>query len=1063
MLSFTTMSNIEEYLKRQRELSEKKNVNPTKIVACTSKSRELADSISKKQRDRPILKTNQRKINSVKNKRRKNDSFSEESSSLDKFKEDGCEPTDLKLNESCIAERIRDKPSKKLRQSSCHESEEIDSDEGSEYIPSSEEDETENKSKYTYLKHHNNNRSVGRREERIHDDGNIDIYKKRMELWNTAKKKTIAHLKSCEGESQNESVIKTVDIDYILKGNIDYDEFRELSGGLLIPVFLWKQLFKYQRTGVKWLWELHQINSGGLLGDEMGLGKTVQIIAFLSALSFSRFGAWNGLGPSIIVAPATVVYQWVSHFHYWCPHLRVAVLHQSGSFQGRPSDLIRDIHDAHGVLVVTYAGVIKYKDDLMNRKWHYLILDEGHKIRNPETQISKILKKYMTPHRIIISGSPMQNNLQELWSLFDFMSPGLLGSLPAFLLHFSLPITQGGFANATKLQEVTAFQIARTLKNIITPYMIRRTKSGVKESLHLPDKNEQVLFCSMSDEQKDLYKGYLYGATVRSILDKDNRYGDPLRARIFVALSTLRKICNHPDLYTCEVQDDADLIMEGSFGHWRRSGKMIVVNSLLKIWKKQGHRALIFTQSRAMLYVLENFLQQNNYNYLKMDGTISIGLRQNLVKSFNEDNKILVFLATTRVGGLGVNLTGADRVIIYDPDWNPATDTQAKERAWRIGQTRNVTVYRLLSAGTIEEKIYQRQVFKQLLSNKVLLDPNQKNLLKTSNLQGLFTLEEPNHDGDTETSSIFKHTKVDMNKATPKNDKVLLTGGLSFSQVKMQAMRKMAHSISRNLFSHSTQDKRKEPEPSVDPRERYKLKRFKLLNREPEPEEPKVNVVDDSVTDVSFNSLLSELDIINMHTIKDYEKKLIEEKIASLNENISETTPNLETSNVTSCFNAVSDEQPNILTKDVSNLTSCLDFVSDDYIPNNLNENVSNEEKIKTIVTPIKDENLNEDSLEKSISDMEVTQMEKEETIDCIENVVARRKVKKKKKIEMDQDEYVLSKLFAKSGVQNALEHDKIVGLAEKEDQYRLEEEAKERARNALRALRKSRKKDRRM
>ncbi|KAI5651702.1 DNA excision repair protein ERCC-6 [Phthorimaea operculella] len=699
---------------------------------------------------------------------------------------------------------------------------------------------------------------------KIIDDGDSDLYDERVQTW----RKNLAE--ALKGKFDGPC---TADIQYVLDGNKDPEATHELQNGLRVPSFIWKQLYKYQRIGVKWLWELHQVESGGLLGDEMGLGKTVQVIAFLAGLSKTDSGSWGGLGPSIIVAPATVIYQWVSHFHFWCPQLRVAVLHHSGSHAGNHNKLIREIHQAHGILLITYAGIVRYSADLLARKWHYMILDEGHKIRNPETQVSKFVKKFQTPHKILITGSPMQNSLQELWSLFDFMRPGLLGTYNAFMEHFAQPITQGGYANATDLQEATALEIAKALKNLITPYMLRRTKAEVQEHIKLPEKNEQVLFCALSQEQRDLYMGYLMSGTVRSILDRESRFGDPLRARVLVALSTLRKICNHPDLYLYEAQEEQEYVDENRFGHWKRCGKMTVVNSLLKIWQKQGHRALIFTQSRAMLCLLEQYLVSQEYKYLKMDGTVTVCQRQNLIKTFNENNEYLVFLATTRVGGLGVNLTGADRVIIYDPDWNPATDNQAKERAWRIGQQRNVTVYRLLSAGTIEEKIYQRQIFKHFLSNKILIDPNQKNVLTTSTLQGLFTLEEPNHEGDTETASLFKHTKVDVkNKSKNKDDKVHISSAASSSKSKLEAMKRMAREISRKI----SRDADKTKTPQEDPRETYKKKRDALLNP-PKDEPPEINIVDDKITNVPFESILSEIDIINMHAKKDYEENLLRE------------------------------------------------------------------------------------------------------------------------------------------------------------------------------------------
>lgn len=931
---------------------------------------------------------------------------------------------------------------------------------------------------------------------KIIDDGDSKCYKMRIAKWQYNLKT------ACSGE--NVEPITSADIKHIiLSRKTDIDEMHELQNGLKIPTFIWKQLYKYQKIGVKWLWELHQVKAGGLLGDEMGLGKTVQIIAFFAGLSKSDFGSWSGLGPSIIVAPATVIYQWVSHFHYWSPHLRVAVLHNSGSHVGSYDKLIRDINMAHGVLLVTYAGIVKYMKALISWKWHYCILDEGHKIRNPETQVSKLLRKFPTSHRLIITGSPLQNNLMELWTLYDFIRPGLLGTQNAFMEYFAIPITQGGYANATEYQEVAALEIAKALKDLITPYILRRTKVEVQDNLKLPDKNEQVLFCALSSEQRDLYMGYLMSGTVRSILDKESRYRDPLRARILVALSTLRKLCNHPDLYLYEAQEMTEQIDEEQFGHWRRSGKMSVVNSLLKIWQKQGHRALIFTQSRAMICIIEQYLQRSNFQYIKMDGTVSVSQRQSLIKIFNENSEYLVFLATTRVGGIGVNLTGADRVIIYDPDWNPATDTQAKERAWRIGQLRSVSVYRLLSAGTIEEKIYQRQVFKHLLSNKVLLDPNQKNILTTSSLQGLFTLEEPNSDGDTETSSLFKHTKVILNDNKSSNNKkdndtnIHLSGSVSFSKTKLEAMRKMAKEISKKITAQTNATKidsiekdpreknkeetelritsqtnsikmvtaeedprdtyKKKTELKItsqtnaieivtaeeglrdvyekktelkitaqsnsikivtaeqDPREKYKKKREreeKSLNP-PKIEEPELNLLNGKVTDTSFETILSEIEIVNLHVKKNYEENLIKEFLDKQTE--------LEPGEIED-----DDDETNIETMNAVQL---------EVVVKNDN-NTKLQKKLKKV------------SKKRKHSDKNV--------IDLVSVKKNKNKHSNKKHTEVSDDNYVLSKLFAKSTVKNALHHDEVVGLVEKEKMHKLKEVAARKARDAIRAIKSS-------
>ncbi|XP_014378988.1 DNA excision repair protein ERCC-6 isoform X1 [Alligator sinensis] len=604
--------------------------------------------------------------------------------------------------------------------------------EDDDFFPSSEEEEEENK--------------IGKRRiKRCKDDGDEDCYKQRLRRWNKQRLKDKEEHRMAEEDSDESDA-----------------EFEE---GFRVPGFLFKKLFKYQQTGVRWLWELHCQQAGGILGDEMGLGKTIQIIAFLAGLSYSKIRTrgsnyrYKGLGPTIIVCPTTVMHQWVKEFHTWWPPFRVAVLHETGSYTNKKVKLIHEIAGCHGILITSYSYIRLMQDNIHSYDWHYIILDEGHKIRNPNAAITLACKQFRTPHRIILSGSPVQNNLKELWSLFDFVFPGKLGTLPVFMEQFSVPITMGGYSNASPVQVKTAYKCACVLRDTINPYLLRRMKADVKMSLSLPDKNEQVLFCRLTAEQRQVYQKFIDSKEVYQILNGE--------MQIFSGLVGLRKICNHPDLFSggpkvLKSVPDNEIDEVDQFGYWKRSGKMIVVESLLKIWHKQGHRVLLFTQSRQMLHVLEAFLRDRNYSYLKMDGTTTIASRQPLITRYNEDKSIFIFLLTTRVGGIGINLTGADRVIIYDPDWNPSTDTQARERAWRIGQTKQVTVYRLLTAGTIEEKIYHRQIFKQFLTNRVLKDPKQRRFFKSNDLYELFTLSSPDGSQGTETSAIFAGTGSDV-------------------------------------------------------------------------------------------------------------------------------------------------------------------------------------------------------------------------------------------------------------------------------------------------------------
>lgn len=612
------------------------------------------------------------------------------------------------------------------------------SDSEEEYCPDSSDEDDSDKGKLKKCK----------------DDGNVEYYRQRIRRWKRHRLR--------EREEKRERGEELTD-----------DSDAEFDEGFKVPGFLWKKLYKYQQTGVRWMWELHCQQAGGILGDEMGLGKTIQVISFLAGLSYSKLRTrgsnyrYAGLGPTVIVCPATVMHQWVKEFHTWWPPFRVAVLHETGSFTSNKEKLIPEIAACHGILITSYSAVRNMQDTLQLYDWHYVILDEGHKIRNPNAGVTVACKQFRTPHRFILSGSPMQNNLKELWSLFDFVFPGKLGTLPVFMEQFSVPITMGGYSNASPVQVQTAFKCACVLRDTINPYLLRRMKADVKANLSLPDKNEQVLFCRLTEEQRQVYQSFLDSKEVYQILNGD--------MQVFSGLIALRKICNHPDLFSGGPRilrgiPEDQLTEEEHFGYWKRSGKLIVVESLLRLWFKQGHRVLLFTQSRQMMDILEVFVRENNYSYLKMDGTTTISSRQPLIARYNEDKSIFIFLLTTKVGGLGVNLTGANRVIIYDPDWNPSTDTQARERAWRIGQKQQVTIYRLLTAGTIEEKIYHRQIFKQFLTNRVLKDPKQRRFFKSNDIYELFTLADPDGGQGTETSAIFAGTGSDV-KAPKKPDR----------------------------------------------------------------------------------------------------------------------------------------------------------------------------------------------------------------------------------------------------------------------------------------------------
>ncbi|XP_048419473.2 DNA excision repair protein ERCC-6 isoform X4 [Stegostoma tigrinum] len=862
---------------------------------------------------------------------------------------------------------------------------------GEDFSPSSGEDESRRR-----IKAHK-------------DDGNEELYRKRLRKW---KRKRL--LEKEEQQAHGEDAESD-------ESDAEFDE------GFKVPGFFWRKLYKYQQTGVRWLWELHCQQAGGILGDEMGLGKTIQIIAFLAGLSYSKIRTrgsnyrYEGLGPVVIVCPATVMHQWVKEFHTWWPPFRVAVLHETGSFTSR-------------------------KESIAYYDWHYVILDEGHKIRNPNAAITVACKQFRTPHRIILSGSPMQNNLKELWSLFDFVFPGKLGTLPVFMEQFSVPITMGGYQNASPVQVQTAYKCACVLRDTINPYLLRRIKADVKMNLALPDKNEQVLFCRLTEEQREVYQNFIDSKEVYQILNRE--------MQVFSGLIALRKICNHPDLFSggpkiLKGVPDEQLTEEEHFGYWKRSGKMIVVNALLKLWYKQGHRVLLFSQSRQMLDILEVFIRNLDYSYLKMDGTTTVGSRQTLISRYNENSSIFVFLLTTRVGGLGVNLTGANRVIIYDPDWNPSTDTQARERAWRIGQKKQVTIYRLLTAGSIEEKIYHRQIFKQFLTNRVLKDPKQRRFFKSNDLVELFTLSSPDGTQGTETSAIFAGTGSDVYAPTGrKPGKISSSFGKTNDSPPYQDSSKQAM-LPPDLSLQCRSDKSRSGKLSLNPQNEIKAN--------------SVFSIDETVTEVK-----QEIKSAEFPTVSESEYERLDQPTNSAPKETDNNNAESTLSNKAGLLNHDRKQGQIILDEDRKdcNLTSeKLQNTSGAALGETSSSNKlhhKRQSKTKHQIT----EGEHDDALSVYKHKHRKHKRQKDAYFEGerIPHLVKRKKLKtrdreeeqKEKEVCRQSDDYVLEKLFKRSGIHSVMKHD-VIMESSNPDYVLVEAEANRVAQEALKALKASR------
>lgn len=513
------------------------------------------------------------------------------------------------------------------------------------------------------------------------------------------------------------SNIEITDLEYFFK--ILQQNAHKIND-LCVPLFLWNQLFDYQRFALTWFYNLYTKEEGGILADEMGLGKTLQTITYLASLYIS-----HKIHYTLILSPTTIIDQWIFEWKKYFPFIRICVIHKN--YTNDIKTVIKSIKKTPCVVLMSYEGFKNYIIEFDNFVFDYIILDEGHKIKNKETSINKAIYEFRCINRIVLTGTPIQNNLRELWSIFNFINPKKLGSYNDFFEEYEEPIQRGLYTNATKETIEKAYKRNVLLKNLIDPYILRRLKSQV--ATQLPSKTDNVVFCKLTTVQEMLYKAELESDTVYKILIG--------RVSCMPGLISLRKICNHPYLYRRNESYLDDVV--------KCSSKMIQLKKMLLKWKFEKRKVLIFTQMIDTMSLLEIVINDSNYKYLKMSGKTNLPMRSRYIAQFNTDDDIFIFLLTTRVGGLGLNLIGASRIIIFDPDWNPSTDSQAKERAWRYGQKNDVETYRFVMMDTIEEKIYERQIFKNVLTSKVLVKPTISKLFDKSNINDLFSYYRKNN------------------------------------------------------------------------------------------------------------------------------------------------------------------------------------------------------------------------------------------------------------------------------------------------------------------------------
>ncbi|CAJ1909979.1 unnamed protein product [Cylindrotheca closterium] len=460
------------------------------------------------------------------------------------------------------------------------------------------------------------------------------------------------------------------------------------------------KMHPYQLEGLNWMIKLYCNNINGILADEMGLGKTLQTISLLAYLREFR----GVKGPHIVIVPKSVVGNWIREVKKWCPVIRA--IRMGGTKEERlkfeQEHLAVDPDTGKhkwDVLVTSYEGLLKEKGKLSKIDWRYLIIDEAHRIKNENSSLSKAVRVINTEHRLLITGTPLQNNLRELWALLNFLMPQVFGDAEQFDAWFSLT-DESGKENVIK-----------KLHTVLRPFMLRRVKKDVATSL--PPKKETKLFIGLTQMQRDWYI---------KVLNKDahelNKLGGPDRVRLLNILMQLRKVCNHPYLF--DGAEPGPPYKDGPH-LWENSGKMQLLHKLLIKLKERGSRVLIFSQMTRVLDILEDYFRFVGHEYCRIDGNTSGERRDTQMDEFNEDGSSkFAFLLSTRAGGLGINLATADIVILFDSDWNPQVDLQAMDRAHRIGQKKPVQVFRFICEGTVEEKIIERADRKLFLDAAVI-------------------------------------------------------------------------------------------------------------------------------------------------------------------------------------------------------------------------------------------------------------------------------------------------------------------------------------------------------
>ncbi|XP_053103240.1 DNA repair and recombination protein RAD54-like [Hemicordylus capensis] len=527
---------------------------------------------------------------------------------------------------------------------------------------------------------------------------------------------------------------------------------------VVVDPILSRILRPHQREGVKFLWECvtsRRIpgSHGCIMADEMGLGKTLQCITLMWTLLRQSPDCKPEIDKAVVVSPSSLVRNWYNEVGKWLGGRIQPLAIDGGSKEDIDNKLVgfmnqRGLRVPSPILIISYETFRLHAEVLQKGSVGLVICDEGHRLKNSENQTYQALNSLKTPRRVLISGTPIQNDLLEYFSLVHFVNSGILGTAQEFKKHFEIPILKGRDADATETERHKGEERLKELISIVNRCLIRRTSDIL--SKYLPVKIEQVVCCRLTPLQAELYKRFLNQAKPAEDL-KDGK----ISVSSLSSITSLKKLCNHPALiYEKCVEEEEGFVgalqlFPPGYGtkslEPQLSGKMLVLDYILAVTRSSSNDKVVLVSNYTQtLDLFEKLCRTRRYLYVRLDGTMSIKKRAKIVERFNSvSSPEFIFMLSSKAGGCGLNLIGANRLVMFDPDWNPANDEQAMARVWRDGQKKTCYIYRLLSTGTIEEKIFQRQTHKKALSSCVVDEEQDvERHFSLGELKELFTLNE---------------------------------------------------------------------------------------------------------------------------------------------------------------------------------------------------------------------------------------------------------------------------------------------------------------------------------